>query len=90
MRTAISPERDRPATASAASGSGSSRRFRGASRRSAWSSLEPRLVLVHLGVLAVAAVALDELALARDLLCRRVRVLARPASRSSRWRRYAL
>ena len=40
--------------------------------------LEPRLVLVHLGELAMAAVALDELALARDLLGVRVGILGRP------------
>ena len=39
--------------------------------------LETRLVLVHLGVLAVASIALDELALARDLLGERALVLAR-------------
>ncbi len=38
--------------------------------------IEPLLVLVHLGVLAVAAIPLDELALARDLLGHGVRVLA--------------
>ena len=40
--------------------------------------IEPLLVLVHLGVLAVASIPLDELPLARDLLRRRVRVLALP------------
>ena len=50
---------------------------RGASRRSACEPLEPRLVLVHLAELAMAAVALDELALAGDLLGLRVGVLGR-------------
>ena len=40
--------------------------------------LQALLVLVHLGVLAMAPIALDELPLARDLLRRRVGVLALP------------
>ena len=60
-------------------------------RRAAWrvvglEPLEPRLVLVHLRELAVAAVALDELPLARDLLGVRVASFAARSSRSARWR----
>ena len=51
--------------------------------------LESGLVLVHLRELAVASIALDELALANDLLRQRVGLLSARASRSSRWRWYA-
>ena len=77
MRTTISPTADRPPPASAACGR---RRLARRLRRLdalRLEPLEPRLVLVHLGELAMAAVTLDELALARDRFGLRVRVLHR-------------
>ena len=86
MRTATSP----PNAASALRNSveRTARRSCAARARAACGleqRFEPGLVLVHLGELAVAAIALDELALALDLLCAACPSSLRArASRSSR------
>ena len=67
IRTAISPDRAGPPPASADCGSASRRDWRGASTPLRLQPFEPRLVLVHLRELAVAAVALHELLFAGDL-----------------------
>ena len=73
--------------ASALPGSWSALPAFGVSTRCSPELLQPRLVLVHLHVLALAPVALDELDLARDRVRRATRPRARPrASRSTRWR----
>ena len=79
--SATSPERAGPPPSSAWVGSASFACGAGRLRLRREQRLEPLLVLVHLGVLAVAAIPLDELPLARDLLGRGVRVLALPGIR---------
>ena len=80
MSTATSPERVSRLRAMPSSVSLRAFAFAMVAPDAAWSCerLQPALVLVHLGELAVASVALDELPLARDRLRACVGVLAGP------------
>ena len=78
IRTAISPDRAGPPPASADCGRASRRDWPRRLAPVRLQPFEPRLVLVHLRELAVAAVALDELLFAGDLLGLRAGVLGGP------------